>query len=188
MLRTYRRWLKKYRDDKEGATALEFAILAVPFLSLLFAIVELAIIFFLNSSLTHSMNEAARDIRTGEFQNSCGGADAFKTRICDRLSIGSCENLRIDVVSSPSGRFQPNLLPPTPIDEDPANPGNPQRLPDNYVPTVARSVVVVRAQYYHKLAFPGSMTRLANQPGNYRLVTSSTAFRNEPFPSGGCAP
>lgn len=187
MRRRYIRLLKKYKEDRDGATALEFAILAVPFLTILFGIIELAVVFFLNSSLTHAMHETARDVRTGEFQGTCGDAAQFKTQVCDRLAIGKCENLRIDVVSSPSGRFQPNLLPPAPQTEDPANPGNPQREPDNYVPTQARAVVVVRAQYYHKLAFPGQLTRLSNQPGNHRLLSTSTAFRNEPFPSGGCA-
>lgn len=186
MLQRYKRCLKRYKRNDDGATAVEFALLAVPFLMILFAIVELAVVFFLNSSLTHSMNESARDVRTGEFQGTCGGADEFKARVCDKLSIGSCGNLRIDVVSSPSGRFQPNLLPPTPTTEDPANPGNPDRQPDQYMQTQARAVVVVRAQYYHKLAFPGWMTRLSNQPGNYRMLSTSTAFRNEPFPAGGC--
>jgi len=187
MTRRYRYLLKKYKENRDGATAVEFAILVVPFLTILFGIIELAVVFFLNSSLTHAMHETARDVRTGEFQGTCGGAAEFKTEVCDRLAIGKCDNLRIDVVSSPSGRFQPNLLPPAPTTEDPANPGSPQRLPDNYVPTQARSVVVVRAQYYHKLAFPGELTRLANQPGNHRLLSTSTAFRNEPFPAGGCA-
>jgi len=187
MLERYRYWLNKFKKDKEGATALEFAILAVPFLALLFSIIELAVVFFLGSSLTHAMNESARDIRTGEFQGSCGGAAEFKTAVCDKMSIGSCGNLRIDVVSSPSGRFVPDLLPPIVTDPDPSNPGQPQRPPDSYIQTQARSVVVVRAQYYHKLAFPGQFTRLANQPGNHRIITTSTAFRNEPFPAGGCA-
>jgi len=183
----YRYWINKYKKDRDGATAIEFAILAVPFLALLFSIVELAIVFFLSSTLTFAMNEAARDIRTGEFQSTCGDAATFKEAVCDNLSaIGDCNNLRIDVVTSPSGRFQPNLLPVTPVVEDPNNPGNPQQLPDNYVDTQARAVVVIRAQYYHPLALPGQYTRLSNQPGNYRLLTSSTAFRNEPFPGGTC--
>ena len=49
----------------------------------------------------------------------------------------------------------------------------------------ASAVVVVRAQYYHPLTIPGSVTRLANQPGNRRVISAATAFRNEPFP-GGC--
>lgn len=188
MFRIYKKYLRRLKENQDGATALEFAILAVPFFALLFSIVELAIVFFMNSSLTHSMNEAARDIRTGEFQGSCGGAAEFKTAICDRMSIGTCDNLRIDVVSSPSGRFQPNLLPVTPITPDPSDPDKPTLTPDNYMQTAARSVVVVRAQYFHKLAFPGEFTRLSNQPGNHRVITASTAFRNEPFPAGGCAP
>lgn len=187
MIKKYRLWAKKYKKDQEGATALEFAILAVPFFALLFSIVELAIVFFISSTLTYAMNEAARDVRTGEFQSSCGGAAEFKTAVCNKMgSLGNCNNLRIDVVSSPSGQFQPELLPPPPTIEDPANPGNPIKPPDTYAQTQARAVVVVRAQYYHKLSFPGQFTRLSNQPGNNRLLTSSTAFRNEPFPAGAC--
>ncbi len=188
MTRRYRKWLNKYKNNNDGATAIEFAILAVPFMALLFSIVELAIVFFISSTLTYAMNEAARDIRTGEFQSTCGTAETFKTAVCDNMStLGNCDNLRIDVVTSPSGTFQPNLLPPpTPI-EDPDNPGTPLVPVDEYMSTGPRDVVVVRAQYYHKLAFPGKFTRLSNQPGNNRLITSSTAFRNEPFPQGSCA-
>lgn len=187
MLKRCTVWIRQYKKNKDGATALEFAILAVPFLALLFSIVELAIVFFLSSSLTHAMNESARDIRTGEFQGTCGGAEEFKTAVCSKLAMGSCDNLRIDVVTSPSGRFQPNLLPPPPTAPNPTDPNQPNKDPDNYMQTQARSVVVVRAQYYHKLAFPGEFSRLSNQPGNYRLLSTSTAFRNEPFPAGACA-
>lgn len=180
-------WLKKYKANKDGATAIEFAILALPFLALLTAIVEIAIVFFLSSTLTHAMNESARDIRTGEFQSTCGAEAEFKAMVCGNMStLGSCNRLRIDVVSSPTGRFQPNMLPPAPVVPDPLDPNAPQILPDQYVPTGARAVVVVRAQYYFPLAFPGQWTRLSNQPGNTRLITASTAFRNEPFPDSGC--
>lgn len=180
-------WLEQYKSNRDGATAVEFAILAVPFLALLFSIVELAIVFFIGSTLSHAMSESSRDIRTGEFQQTCGDADSFKTAVCGNMgSLGNCNNLRIDVVTSPDGTFKPNLLSATPTNEDPANPGEPIILPNSYVSTQSRAVVVVRAQYYHKLSLPGTLTRLANQPGNRRLITSSTAFRNEPFPSGTC--
>ena len=187
MLKRLKIWNKSFRTNEDGATAVEFAILAVPFMALLFTIVELALVFFISSTLTYAMNEAARDIRTGEFQATCGGASEFKQAVCNNMSsLGSCSKLRIDVVTSPDGRFQPNLLPPTPTVEDPANPGNPTVNPDVYVSTQPRSVVVVRAQYYHQLAFPGQFTRLSNQPGNNRVITASTAFRNEPYPAGTC--
>lgn len=178
---------KRFARNDDGATALEFAILAVPFAALMFSIIELAIVFFIGSAVAHAMQDTARQIRTGEFQQTCGNAASFKAKVCDGMSgLGNCQaNLRIDVVTSPTGRFMPNLLPPTPNTEDPSNPGNPTILPNTYVDTPAQAVVVVRAQYYHPLSLPGTFTRLANQPGNYRLITSTTAFRNEPFP-GGC--
>ncbi len=178
---------RRFRKDKDGATALEFAILVVPFSALLFSIIELAIVFFIGSTVSHAMQTTAREIRTGEFQASCGGAEEFKAQVCNGMSgLGNCQaNMRIDVVTSPTGRFLPDLLPPTPNTEDPANPGQPVIPPDSYVDTPASAVVVVRAQYYHPLTIPGTVTRLANQPGNRRVITATTAFRNEPFP-GGC--
>lgn len=183
----FTRKLAKYAKDRDGATAVEFAILALPFSALMFSIIELAIVFFVGSAVAHSMQDTARQIRTGEFQQTCGNAQSFKDQVCVGMSgLGNCQaNLRIDVVTSPTGRFVPDLLPPTPTTEDPANPGEPTILPNTYVDTPAQAVVVVRAQYYHPLSIPGTITRLANQPGNRRVITATTAFRNEPFP-GGC--
>lgn len=181
-----RRKLAHYKKNRDGATAIEFAILALPFSALMFSIIELAVVFFIGSAVAHSMQDTARQIRTGEFQQTCGNADSFKAKVCEGMSgLGNCQaNLRIDVVTSPTGRFQPNLLPPTPTTEDPSNPGEPTILPNTYVDTPAQAVVVVRAQYYHPLSLPGEITRLANQPGNHRVITATTAFRNEPFPDG----
>lgn len=182
LLNTTARFVK----ERDGATAVEFAILAVPFSALLFAIIELAVVFFISSAVHHSMQDAAREVRTGEFQATCGTAAKFKQKVCQKMAgLGNCQNnLRIDVVTSPSGQFEPNLLPPTPTNPDPTDPSKPIILPDTYVESPPGAVVVVRAQYYHPLAMPGSFTRLANQPGNHRLITAATAFRNEPFPSG----
>lgn len=187
-LKTFLLYSRRFARNRDGATAIEFAILALPFGALLFSILELAVVFFIGSALNNSMNEAARQIRTGEFQLTCGQDAEFKNLVCSHMGgLGNCAaNLRVDVVTSPTGKFVPGLLPPTPTDEDPANPGEPQILPNTYIDTSARDVVVVRAQYYHPLSVPGELTRLANQPGNNRVLTATTAFRNEPFP-GGCA-
>ncbi len=191
MLRNIRRNFTKYKSNREGATAIEFAILAIPFMTILFSIIELAIVFFISSTLTHAMNEAARDVRTGEFQAKCGGAEQFKKAVCNNMAtLGDCANLRIDVVTSDTGRFVPGLLEPTPgmIDPDTGKPyPTPQVNPDVYDQSGARDVVVARAQYYHQLSLPGKWTRLSNQPSNKRVLTAATAFRNEPFPDTGCA-
>lgn len=175
--------MKRYRDAKDGATAVEFAILLVPFGAMLFAIIELGIVFFIQATVGNAMQEASREIRTGQFQSSGGLAAAFADKVCAGMAgLGSCGALRVDVVSSATGRFEANLLPATPR-SDPADPNAaPPMPPSSYVDTGPRAVVVVRAQYYHKLAFPGKYTRLANASGNVRIIETVTAFRNEPFP------
>ncbi len=174
--------LDSYKRQDDGATAIEFALLAVPFMMLLFSIIELAIVFFLGSTLNHAMSEASRQIRTGEFQAKCLTAGDFKDLVCDGMgSLGNCSaNLRFDVEKSSSAVFEPDLLSATP----PFDPDNPNPEDDVYTATGPRDVVVVRAQYYHPLNLPGGWTRLSNEPGNRRLISAVTAFRNEPFPNG----
>ncbi len=172
---------RRYRKNRDGATAIEFAILAIPFFSLIFAILELAIVFFISSTMAHALSEAGRQIRTGNFQ-ACGSADNFRDLVCTNMSgIGSCDTrLRIDVISGAS--FSAITLPaPDPNDPDPSA--------NVYANTGAGAPVVVRAQYYHKLALPTELTRLENIPGtNVRMLESITAFQNEPFPTPGACP
>ncbi len=172
-----------FREDTEGATAVEFGILFLPFSAMLFAIIELGLVFFVNVTLSHAMTSAARDVRTGQFQSTGGMGGAFAQKVCDHMrGLGDCANLRIDVVTSPTGRFEPDMLDPTPV-SDPNDPGAPPPMNANeYVVTGPRAVVVVRAQYYQHLVFPGKYTRLANASGNIRILSAVTAFRNEPFP------
>jgi len=187
-IRRTRLALKRYQKNREGATAIEFAMLIVPFCMLLFAVLELGIIFFLSASLNHALSEVSREIRTGEFQSSCKTTANFKSSICTEMSSGSscAANLRVDVKTTLSGNFEPNMLPDIPSPpapgDDPSAP--PPVEPDNFDTTSARSPVVVRAQYYYRLALPAEFTRLANTRGNTRIIEAVTAFRNEPFPSG----
>jgi len=170
---------KTYHENNEGVAAIEFAFLAIPFFMLLFGIIELAVIFFINSTMTHSVAEAGRQIRTGNFQ-ACGGADEFKQLVCANMdNIGDCAaNLRVDVISAPT--FKSIVVP---------EPEWPQNLAGNYQNTNAGDPVVVRALFYYKLALPAEFTRLetTGTPG-YRLLESATAFRNEPFPAPGACP
>jgi Flp pilus assembly protein TadG len=178
--------MRQYVANREGASAIEFAILFLPFIMLVFAILELAIVFFITATMTHATHEVAREIRTGQFQmDSCSnGAAEFKSKICDKMyGLGKCtQRLRIDVITDSNNNFADADLTPIPTEEDPANPGQPQMPADVFQTTGPQDVVVVRANYYHHLAAPATITRLANMPGNTRLLTATTAFLNEPYP------
>lgn len=173
---------RRFKRDEDGATAVEFAILALPFCALLFSIIELAIVFFLSANLNDASATMARKIRVGQFQVTSGASgDTFRDAICAEMTSNSncIQKLRVDVVTSPSGQFQGVTIPPPPPVDPTAPVGT---LPGNvYSSSSGSEVVVVRAQYYHTLTIPSAVTRLANTSGNRRIITSITAFRNEPF-------
>lgn len=181
------RRLRRYLKNREGTAAIEFAILAIPFFMLLFAILELAIVFFINSTLNYAVSEAGRQIRTGNFQ-SCGTKDGFKELVCANMSgLGNCEKrLRIDVVSGSAFGSITLPAPPAPPEPDPADPDAEDIPNGQWVNTTASSPVVIRGLYYHKLVLPPQLTRLENIDGKgIRLLGATTAFKNEPFPTPG---
>ena len=182
----------RFRREEDGATAIEFAFVALPFFALLFGIIELAIVFFINASLAHSTSEAGRTIRTGNFQ-ACGGADDFKAIVCSNMKgLGNCwKNVRIDVVDGSSFKTISMPKPPPPEPRKPGETGNaavPQ-TPNGQISSnrdVAGTSIVVRSILHYRLALPPKLTRLET-PGTpgVRVLSATTAFRNEPFPPSG---
>lgn len=188
------RLTRRFKKEEDGATAVEFALVALPFFALLFGIMELAIVFFVNSALVHSTAEAGRLIRVGNFQ-ACGGVDEFKALVCGNMTgLGNCwKNVRIDVVEGDS--FKTIALPAIP----PVQPRDDTKTGDDAVPQTPNGVynanaagdtMVIRAVLHYRLALPPLLTRLDNPVGSgARTMVATTAFRNEPFPANGtCDP
>lgn len=184
------RLARRFKKDEDGATAVEFAFVALPFFMLLFGILELAIVFFVNSALVHATSEAGRVLRTGNFQ-ACGAEDEFKAIVCDNMKgMASCwKNVRIDVVEGDS--FKTIALPATPPPEDriagqTGQDAIPQTPNGTFSANDAGDMMVVRSTFYYPLALPAMLTRLDSPKGSgVRTMTATTAFRNEPFPTSG---
>jgi Flp pilus assembly protein TadG len=98
------RWLRRFRRDRDGATAVEFALISVPFLGLLFAIFETAFVFFATEAVEFAGSEASRQIMTGQTQTASITTEAtFKSNvICPNSgrklipSFIDCTKLRVD--------------------------------------------------------------------------------------------
>jgi Flp pilus assembly protein TadG len=103
---------------EDGAAAVEFALVAAPFLALLFAIIETSLIFFAGQTLETATADASRLIMTGQQQSKTvpPGSDPvteFKKNLCYDPPPGStdqkvvlpmfkCANLMVQVVSADS--------------------------------------------------------------------------------------
>ncbi len=166
---------RRFRRDRDGATAIEFGLIGIPFFALMFAILETGLVFFAGQTMETAVAEAGRLIRTGQAQEADLTAEAFKDRICANMSnLFSCsEKLRVEVKTYPSfGEIE--LTPP--LDED----GN---LVDEFdwEPGDGGDLVVVRAFYQWPIYANVLGGGLANMAGNSRLLGAVAAFRNEPF-------
>jgi Flp pilus assembly pilin Flp len=64
------RILRRFARKDDGAAAIEFAMVAAPFLALVFAILETAIVFFAGQVLETATADSARLIMTGQAQKA----------------------------------------------------------------------------------------------------------------------
>ncbi|KRR24755.1 pilus assembly protein TadG [Bradyrhizobium lablabi] len=166
--------LRRFRRNRRGTAAVEFALVAPIFFGVLFAIIELALVFFASQILETVTQDTSRLILTGQAQNSSFTQAQFKNAVCAKLTIMfDCVNgISIDVqsykafssvnVSDPivSGNFVP---------------------PNNYLPGGPGDIVVVRLFYKWPLFVTGLGYNVANISGNQRLLTATAAFQNEPY-------
>lgn len=167
--------LRRFLRAGDGHAAVEFAIIAAPFFTILFAIFETALVFFSGQTLENGVAIAARMIRTGQVQTQGVSEQQFRTMICqNQPGLVDCANkLRVDVRSFPN--FGGVNLPPALDNEGDLNNNF------TYQPGTASDVVVVRAFYVWDLLIPDPLTGLSNMGGTRRLIAASAAFRNEPF-------
>ena len=69
-----RNTLRRFRRNRRGSAAVEFALVAPVFFALLFAIIETAIMFFATQVLETMTQDAARAVLTGQAQSGAVSA------------------------------------------------------------------------------------------------------------------
>jgi len=171
--------LARFTGAQSGATAVEFALVATPFFLLLFGIIELAFIFLVSSSLENATAQAARTIRTGELQTGgAATASAFKDAVCSKfgwLQSDCAANLSVDVRTYQTFA---SVTAPQPVSNGTFNAGA-----LTFAPGGPDDIVVVRTYYQWPLIAPMISQAMQQLNGGKALLTSTAAFRNEPYGS-----
>ncbi len=180
----------RLRRDEDGATAVEFALISMPFLMLLFGIMSVCLYFFTTLYIENAVWNASRDLRTGAFENATGDyatltTDAqkrakLKELICNRTpSPSDCmSNMQVIVqgysagfgsIARPSCKKADNSL----IDTATAEGSSSTIGPDQ--------PVLVTGCYQWK--FGGSLPffKIGNMADGSYLIQASATFRTEPF-------
>jgi Flp pilus assembly protein TadG len=175
---SFRRLMRRFRRNRKGASALEFAIVAPIFLALLFAIVETALMFFASQVLETVTQDAAREILTGQAQNANMSQSQFATYVCSQVpALFNCNNIAIDVESYSS--FSAVSF-PSQIDSH----GNFISSNLGYNPGGPGCIVLVRVFYPWQLFVTGLGYNISNMSNSQRLLMATAAFQNEPYTSG----
>jgi Flp pilus assembly protein TadG len=185
---------KSFGKDESGATAVEFGMLAAPFIAMVLAILQTSASLLMSQGLDTAVQEAGRMVMTGQVHDSGGVSSAvdFRNRyICNPPAPNvrtlpnfiDCDKLVVDIRKA--NQFG-NAVPAF----DTANPGS--------CIGGAGDVMIVRVMYHAPVFAPfvalngfvadGTITAgQVNVNGEMRYaLTAATAFRNEPF--GGTAP
>jgi Flp pilus assembly protein TadG len=168
--------LRNLMDRDDGAAAVEFGIVAVPFVAALFAISQTGLLFLAEQSLETTAADTSRLILTGQAQNQGLDQATFQNAVCARLSVlMKCSGIMIDVRTYNNFSSANTSLP---IDQN----GN---LQNNFVyqPGAAGDIVVVRLMYQWpiSLSLLGLGKSLSNLGNGQDLLMATVAFRTEPY-------
>lgn len=172
--RALARQTRRFGRRRDGATVIEFAIVIIPFLAIMLAIIEIALVFYAGQVLETATADSARRIMTGEVQNEKMDPAAFKSDVCGRLyALFNCAGIHIDVKTYDT--FKEAKTPP-PIKDDKLDVSE-----FVFEPGEQGDIVVVRIAYEWPTFVRDFGFNLSTLANGKRLLMATAAFRNEPY-------
>ncbi|WP_137134899.1 TadE/TadG family type IV pilus assembly protein [Rhizobium sp. FKY42] len=189
---------RRFWRSQDGAAAIEFAILAIPYFMIVFAIIETFVAYTAEQVIGNATDTLARQLRTGQITAGLGRATdrnqaQFRQLFCNEISIMiSCSateiatptQLYLDVRSFATFALVPTAIPrkssSTYADLDPTSFG--------YSPGGPKSINIVRAYYRWQIItdlIRPYITNIRPADGSLPtdfLIVATAAFQNEDYP------
>ncbi|CDN50521.1 Flp pilus assembly protein TadG [Neorhizobium galegae bv. orientalis] len=189
-------WRRIIRS-KDGAAAIEFALLAIPYFLIVFAIVETFIAYTGEQLVANAVDTMARKLRTGNITYGLNrGTDKNQTEFrrafcaeisilitCSDAEITTPDKLLLDVRSFASFALIPKTIPRSGGDF-----GELDTSSFAYAPGPAKSINMLRAYYRWDVVTDLIRPYITNvRPANggrpsYFLIVETSAFRAEDYP------
>lgn len=166
---------KDLAKDRDGVTAVEFALVALPFFTLAFGIIEIGLAHFANRLVDNAVVEASRLIRTGQAHSGGLSAAGFKTAVCDSMPGFMCDEDRIVVEINSIDDFSDASS----LDDLYDDEGN---LREDTAYEIGDSTSIVVVNVIYKWPMATAILKFDSADNGYeRHLTSTMVFRNEPF-------
>ncbi|WP_316858824.1 TadE/TadG family type IV pilus assembly protein [uncultured Cohaesibacter sp.] len=166
---------KGFITDCDGATAVEFAILALPFLAFLYMLIAMGYVYLANTTLEDATQQAGRQIRVGAVASSNLSKSGFKSLICDGVAISTSDCLSSIIVDVTSSEDISDLDLKAPMTDGALDIGQ-----ETYDPGEASDYVMVKA--YLPMAAVNQIFSLLDSDASPNFILSSVmVFRSEPY-------
>lgn len=164
----------RFRRSSNGSAAVEFAILALPFMLIVYAILEVALIFAAELVLDEGAAYAGRMVRTGQVQQSALTKEQFKALTCAKVEILlNCDKLVFDLRTYSSFADVPTTIPTTGDSIDTSG----------FTYDFGRGGTIVALRVFYKWPIiTAPMRQFFGKTGDgATLLMSLSTFRTEPF-------
>lgn len=171
----------RFAVDRKGTTAIEFGMVALPFLMFAFGIMGTGLHFFTQNSLEHAVETAARKIRTGQAQQNGTTVAQFKQMIKDEAGpMIDSNKLQVHLQTgdewtdiSPSGCLDNTGT------QTSGTGGSDDAIKQHS--GGAGQVVLVTVCYEWDLAAAMPFLQFNNMSNGSAMIQASTTFRTEPY-------
>ncbi len=181
--------ISRFAGARRAATAVEFALIAAPFLATLIAILEVTIFLFAQQVLQNAATEAGRLFMTGQAQNSFTANNETTTQqqvtqlqndICPMVSaLFNCQSLMVNVQSY-ANFSSANASEPALTFNGPNGTGGVSNT-WSFVPGTPGQVMVVQLIYQWPIV-SGPLGYVLSSLGNGSTeMMGVSAFRVEPY-------
>lgn len=169
--------VRRFGRARNGATAVEFALIAPAFLATLIAILETTLFLFAQATLQNAAVEAGRLFMTGQAQNGNVTQVQFENDVCPMIqALFTCGNLMVNVAAysnfSSANASEPTLT---------YNAAGQVNNTWSYTPGASGQVMVVQLIYQWPIV-SGPIGSVLSSLGNGTTeIYGVSAFRVEPY-------
>ncbi|HEY0123662.1 MAG TPA: TadE/TadG family type IV pilus assembly protein [Rhizobium sp.] len=184
--------LREFVRSRDGTTAIEFALLAIPYFMIIFAILETFVAFLAEQVVSNAVDTLSREIRTGQITASNTTEQQFRQAFCNQISVliacsaaelATPTSLYLDVKSYSTFADMPTTIPRA--SSDPYSDLDTTGF--TFAPGGTGSANMVRAYYRWQVIVDLLRPYLTNihpsdgsMPSTY-LIVATGAFQNEDY-------
>lgn len=169
--------MRRFARERRGAVAIEFGIMALPFIGLIFAILETSLSFSTQQLIANAADRISRDVRTGRLRAANLNGSGLHDMVCAQIALmapDGCPDLEVDIQNYASFAAVPKRTPFTAggdIDDSgfAIAPGGPSTINQ------------MRIYYRWPVMTDFMRSYMSNLPGGKTLLAATTTWRNEPF-------